>query len=145
MRLVLVPIYRDQANDWIRLVHRHHKPTIGYRFALAAELDGKLVGVAVAGRPVARLEDNGRTLEVTRVATDGTRNACSFLYGAARTASRALGYRRTITYTLPSESGASLRAAGYRFVRMTAGGEWGRRSRPRETALPEPKCLWEAA
>lgn len=145
MSLTIAPIYRDQANDWIRKVHRHHKPTLGYRFALAALSDGKLCGVAVAGRPVARLADDGSTLEVTRVATDGTANACSFLYGAVRAAGRALGYRRIITYTLASESGASLRGAGWRFVKETSGGEWGRRARPRQTALPEPKLLWEVA
>jgi hypothetical protein len=95
---------------------------------------------------VARLLDDGRTLEVTCVATDGTRNACSFLYGAMRRASRALGYARTITYTLPSESGASLRAAGYRLVKVTRGGPWTRGNRLRTDDHPlDAKLLWEAA
>lgn len=145
-KLSLSPIYRDEANAWIRAVHRHHRPTLGYRIALAAMSGERLCGVAVAGRPVARLLDDGRTLEVTRVATDGTRNACSFLYGAMRRASRALGYARTITYTLPSESGASLRAAGYRLVKVTRGGPWTRGNRLRIDDHPlDAKLLWEAA
>jgi hypothetical protein len=71
--------------------------------------------VAIVGRPVARRMDDGETVEINRVCTDGTRNACSLLLGAVRRAARALGYKRVITYTLPSEGGASLRAAGYRF------------------------------
>ena len=145
-KLTLAPIYRDQANEWIRKVHRHHRPTLGYRFALAAMVGERLCGVAVAGRPVARLADDGRTLEVTRVATDGTRNACSFLYGAMRKAARALGYARTITYTLPTESGASLRGAGFRLVKTTDGGKWSRQGRLRIDDHPTcAKLLWEAA
>ncbi|WP_326550148.1 XF1762 family protein [Micromonospora sp. NBC_01813] len=97
-----------------------------------ADQDDVLVGVAVVGRPVARLLDDGLTLEVTRVATDGTRNANSLLYAAAWQAARALGYRRLVTYTQDGESGASLRASGWRIVasRPPQPG-WSRPSRPR--------------
>lgn len=81
----------------------------------AVEHDGQVRGVAIAGRPVARRLDDGESLEILRVCTDGTRNACSMLYAAIRKAGRALGYKRIITYTLPNEGGASLRAAGFYF------------------------------
>lgn len=71
------------ANDFVARLHRHHKPVVGHLFSLGAVLDGKLVGVAIVGRPVARMRDDGLTAEVTRLCTDGTDNACSFLYGAA--------------------------------------------------------------
>ena len=102
----------------------------------------------MVGRPVARNSDNGYTLEVNRVCTDGARNACSMLYGAAWRAAKALGYRRLITYTLPAEGGASLRAAGWKLLGERGGGNWNVPSRPRiDTAelLQQQKLLWEAA
>lgn len=113
MALRIVPVNRDQAYAAIAAWHRHHSPPLGYRFALGCAEGERLVGVATAGRPVARALDDGLTIEVTRVATDGTRNACSMLYGACWRAARALGYSRAITYTHATESGASLRAAGW--------------------------------
>jgi hypothetical protein len=93
---------------------------------------------------VSRLRDDGRTLELTRVCTDGTRNACSFLHGAAARATFALGYRRIGTYTLPHEGGASLRAAGWELVGERGGGSWSRKGRPRVDRHPtQPKLLWE--
>lgn len=104
---------------------------------------GHLHGVAIAGRPVARHLDDGLTLEVTRVATDGVWNACSALYGACRRAAKALGYRRLITYTLLSETGASLRASGWCLVHRTRGEPWSRR-RPSLDGHPiGPKSRWE--
>lgn len=111
--LVLAPISRAEAQAFIALHHRHHKPHVGEEFCLAACSGDRVVAVAAVGRPVARGNDNGWTLEVTRLASDGTRNACSFLYGAAWRAAKALGYKRLITYTLPEEGGASLRASGW--------------------------------
>lgn len=109
----IVPINRDQANAFIAAWHRHHKPPLGYRYAMGVAVDNMLVGVATAGRPISRHYDDGLTIEVTRVATDGTRNACSALYGACWRAGKALGYQRAITYTQDGEGGASLRAAGW--------------------------------
>jgi hypothetical protein len=103
--------------------------------------------VVIVGRPVARMLDNGWTLEVNRCCTDGTRNACSLLYGAAWRAAKALGYRRLITYTLPEEGGASLRGAGWKDLGLRGGGNWNVPSRPRvDTAniLRGQKTLWEA-
>ena len=109
MRLQLVPLNLDEANALVAALHRHHKPTPGAKFALGAADGERVCGAVIVGRPVSRMLDNGTTLEVNRCVTDGTRNACSFLYGAAWRATKALGYKRLITYTLPSEGGASLR------------------------------------
>jgi len=148
MRLLLVPISLREANAFVAQHHRHHGPTRGHKFAVAVgSSDGVIRGVAIAGRPVARNLDDGVSLEVLRVCTDGTPNACSMLYGAVRRAAVAMGYppSRIFTYTLASEPGASLRAAGWQRDADTKGGEWGRADRPRETANSGPKTRWRAA
>lgn len=147
--LHLVPVRSREARAYVAMWHRHHAPPVGQIFAIgAATDDGVLRGVAIVGRPVARLLDNGQTLEVTRTATDGTRNANSLLYGACWRAARALGYTRLITYTQAGETGASLRASGWRVIaeRPAAPG-WDRPSRPRTLRGTEeiPRTLWEAA
>lgn len=145
-RLRLAPISLREANAFVLRHHRHHRPVVGHKVALACVRADtcEVVGVAILGRPVARHLDDGETIEVTRVATDGTANACSFLYGAARRAARALGYRRVITYTLPEESGASLRGAGWVLDGPAGGGRWSRSSRPRDDAHPiQLKLRWE--
>lgn len=114
-RLTIVPAFRDDVVAFIRAHHRHHGPPTGYICAAAvADEVGQVVGVAVIGRPSAEPLQDGWTCEVTRTATDGTRNANSALYGAAWRAARALGYRRAVSYTQDGETGASLRAAGWR-------------------------------
>ena len=120
----LLPVSIADAKVWVTNLHRHHRPPPSALFALAAEKDGAVVGVVIVGRPVARGNDDGYTAEVTRCATDGTRNACSFLYGAAWRAARTLGYRRMFTYTLPAEGGASLRASGWTNEGSAGGGAW---------------------
>jgi len=116
----LRPISLREANAYVVAVHRHHGAVRGLKFAIGAEWsDGSLAGVAIVGRPVARELHDGYTAEVTRVATDGAPNACSMLYGAAWRAWRAMGGRRLVTYTLASEPGTSLRAAGARRVAET--------------------------
>lgn len=98
------------------------------------------------GRPVARHMDDGFTLEVNRVATDGCDNACSALYGAAWRAARALGYRKLITYTLASEPGSSLRGAGWTVVGEVKGRSWSCTTRPRADHHPTTdKLRWEIA
>jgi hypothetical protein len=143
MNLQVIPITIEEANEFIRRFHRHHKPPQGYKFAIGVA-NGELVGVAIIGRPIARHNDDGWTLEVTRTCTDGTKNANSMLYGAAWRAARALGYRRMITYTLPEESGVSLRGAGFRLIGKTKDHEnWSRKGRPRIDLHPEVKNRWE--
>jgi hypothetical protein len=143
----VTPINLDEANAFVAMHHRHHYPVPGAKFCIAVS-DDQVRGVAIVGRPVARMSDNGLTLEVNRCCTDGTRNACSMLYGAAWRAAKALGYQRLITYTLPEEGGASLRGAGWQLLGLRGGGNWNVPSRPRiDTAelLRGQKLLWEAA
>jgi hypothetical protein len=145
MSLQLVPISIADAKAFVLEHHRHHPPPLGGLFAVACSEDEKIVGVAIVGRPVARGNQDGWTAEVTRLSTDGSRNACSILYAAAWRAARALGYQRLITYTLPSEGGASLKASGWRCLGERGGGSWNTPSRPRVDKAPtEPKLLWEA-
>jgi hypothetical protein len=122
--LKLSTIKKAEADEFIRAHHRHHQPSVGWKFGLAAYRGDILVGVAVVGRPVARMLDDGVTLEVTRLCTDGTRNAASFLYGAARRACCALGYTRLLTYTLESEPGTSLIAAGWKACHASSRSTW---------------------
>ena len=144
-RLTVVPCTLAEANAFVVQHHRHHGPVVGHKFSLAvADESGEVRGVAIVGRPVARMLHDGWTLEVTRVATDGTHNACSALYGAARRAAFALGYRRIGTYTLASESGSSLRGAGWHVVGESGGGSWSRKNRPRVDKHPtQGKFRWE--
>lgn len=144
-RLAIVPCDLDEANVFVREHHRHHLAVVGHKFSLACVVGERICGVCIVGRPVSRRLDNGLTLEVTRVATDGTKNACSALYGAARRAAFALGYKRLVTYTLPSESGGSLRGAGWKLIGEAGGGSWSRLNRPRVDKAPmEGKLRWEA-
>jgi hypothetical protein len=134
--LELVPLDLASANAFVEQHHRHHKRVVGHKFSLAAVLSGEVVGIVIVGRPVARGRDDGWTLEVTRLATDGTKNACSFLYGAAARAAFALGYRRIGTYILASEPGASLAAAGWRQIGAVRGRSWTTATRPRVDKHP---------
>lgn len=147
MRLHVVPCELSEANQYVSEKHRHHKPVVGHKFSLAVSDDeGTVRGVAIVGRPVARHRDDGWTLEVTRVCTDGTKNACSALYAACWRAARAMGYQRLGTYTLASETGVSLRAAGWQVIHKVDGQSWNRESRPRVDKHPtQDKLLWEVA
>jgi hypothetical protein len=145
--LSITPIDFAEANAFVEKFHRHHKPIQGCKFCVAVSDGDKVVGVAIVGRPVARLLDNGWTLEVNRCCTDGTKNACSMLYSAAWRAAKALGYMRLITYTLPEEGGASLKASNWRCLGLRGGGNWNVKSRPRidtDELLRGQKLLWEA-
>jgi hypothetical protein len=143
--LYLETITLKAANAFVASLHRHHKPVVGHKFSLSARREGSVVGVVILGRPVARARDNGLTIEATRLCTDGTRNACSFLYGAAIRATWALGYDRFGTYTLPSEGGSSLRAVGLICRGERGGGSWDTPTRRREDHAPlDVKWLWEA-
>jgi hypothetical protein len=145
--LELQPITFEDACTFIAQHHRHHLPPNGWKFGLSVSAGERIVGVITVGRPVARMLDDGYTLEVTRNCTDGTPHVASKLYAAAWRATRALGYRRLITYTLKSEAGASLRAAGWKVLYHTKDrpGGWNMPGRPRVVKAPtEAKTLWEA-
>ena len=131
--LELVPVTLRKANEFVSKHHRHHKPTVGHKFSIGVQEDGRLAGVAICGRPVSRYLDDGYTLEINRLCTGGARNACSMLYGAAVRAARAMGYCRVITYILDSENGASLKASGFVCEGMAGGLEWAGRSKPKDS------------
>lgn len=143
-KLEIVPLDMEEANEFVRRFHRHHKPLSLQKFAVGvATPDGQVRGAAIVGRPCARLSDNGWTLEVRRLATDGTPNACSALYGACWRASKALGYKKLITYILNTEPGTTLKASGWRLVGVRGGGTWDRPNsgRPRVDTHPTQKKL----
>ena len=145
VKYAVVPLPLDEANAFVQQHHRHHGRVVGHKFSLGvSDREGSIRGVAIIGRPVSRILDDGLTLEVTRLATDGSKDACSALYGACRRAAFALGYKRLVTYTLASESGISLRASGYRLIGEAGGGSWSVPSRPRVDKHPlEMKFKWE--
>jgi hypothetical protein len=132
----IVPIRHAAANEFVRRLHRHSRPTVGAIFCCAVADDDAVRGVAICGRPVARRLDDGLTIEILRVATDGARNACSMLYGACRRIARELGYKKILTYTLPKEGGASLKAAGFHFDGDAGGSAAMWHSRENRTAEP---------
>jgi hypothetical protein len=143
-KLTHVRIDLAEANAFVAEHHRHHRPVVGHLFSLGAVLGDKIVGVAIVGRPVSRMRDDGVTAEVTRLCTDGTKNACSFLYGAAARAAFALGFQRIGTYILSTEPGTSLTATGWRLIGERGGGSWSVPSRPRVDKHPtQTKLLFE--
>lgn len=126
--LQIVPLTLAQLNVLVARLHRHHQPVRGHRFSLGVECKGQLVGACSVGRPVARLTDQYKVAEVTRLVTDGTPNACSILYAAAARACKAMGFEKIQTFILDSEPGASLRAAGWVLDGESGGGDWNRDS-----------------
>ena len=140
----VAPITIRKASEYININHRHHNATVGCKFCISViEEDGQIHGVAVCGRPVSRKLDDGFTLEINRVCTDGTKNACSMLYGACCRIAKAMGYRKVITYTLQSENGSSLKASNF-ICRGQAGGTHWTGVRNKGQDIPnEMKNRWE--
>ena len=142
--LSLVPVSLKDANAFVAAHHRHHKPVTGHKFSIGCEQDGRLVGVAIVGRPVSRYLDDGLTLEVNRLCSTGKKNVCSMLYAAAARAAKAIGYRKIITYTLDSEPGTSLRAAGWMCMGQAGGKRWtGKRKPEFDLYPPQMKLRYE--
>lgn len=128
-----IPLSLKEVNAYIDQYHRHHSHAQGDKFRVGAEVNGELVGVAQCGRPVSRMLDDGRTLEVIRLCTNGAKNVCSFLYSRCARVAQELGYEKIITYILASEMGSSLKASGwYCDEKSAGGGSWDCESRPRE-------------
>jgi hypothetical protein len=143
-KMLAVPMDLEGANEFVRRHHRHHQPLFYHKFSIGAALDGQVVGVAIVNRPVARGRDDGMTLEVARLATDGTKNACSFLYGTCARAAFALGYKRIGTYIRKDEPGISLVASGWRLIGETKAKSWDMPSRPRKDKTDlMPRLLFE--
>lgn len=130
------PLELKQANEFVATLHRHHDPVHRDKFRIGASYNGRLVGVAQVGRPVSRMLDDGKTVEVVRLCTDGTKDVCSFLYSRAARIAKEMGYEKIITYILCTESGTSLRACGWIEDGTTSGGHWSRPSRNRTTTAP---------
>ena len=146
MKLQLQPVTFEEACEFIRQWHTHHDPPQGWLFGVAVGDGEHVLGIATVGRPVARMLQDGWTAEVTRCCTDGTPHVASKLYAACRKAVFALGYKRLITYTLATEAGTSLVAAGWKCIGEAGGGSWHRESRPRVQKAPTgQKMLWEAS
>lgn len=142
--LKIVPLELKELNVLVDKLHRHHKPVQGHRFSIGLSDGEKLVGGCSVGRPVARLTSQKQVVEVTRLVTDGTRNACSMLYGAAARAAKVLGYTRIQTFILAEEPGISLRAAGWYKDGDSKGGSWTRDTKPgrRQDQPQGPKQRW---
>ena len=142
--LYAVPLELREANAFVEKLHRHHDPVYRDKFRLGAGKNGELVGVVQVGRPVSRNLDDGHTVEVTRLCSDGTPNVCSFLYAKAAKIAQEMGYDKIITYILQSESGISLKAAGWSLEDSSCGGgNWNCPSRKRNTTAPtEKKQRW---
>lgn len=137
-KMKVCPVSLSVANSFIEQLHRHHTKVQGHKFSIGCEVDGELVGVCVIDRPVSRYMDDGKTLEVTRLCTDGTKNACSFLYGRAARIAKDMGYEKIITYILETENGSSLKASNWHCEEDSAGGgNWSCPSRPREIELTQ--------
>lgn len=140
------PISLRKANEFVKENHRHNLPTAGGKFAISCVQDGKLIGVAICGRPINRCLDDDNTLEVYRVATDGTRNSTSFLYNRCKRIGQLMGYERIITYTLQSESGSSLRGIGAKQMSNFKGRQWKVHQngvRNFQSVFNENKIRWE--
>lgn len=142
--LELCHVELKEANEFVASLHRHHKPVVGHRFSVGCRDGEKLVGVAIVGRPVARAVNQYTTVEVLRLCTDGTKNACTFLYSACARAALNLGYEKIQTYILDSEPGTSLKASGWQAEAKTQGGDWNHSWRKgRRTDQPQcPKVRW---
>ncbi len=137
------PLTRDEANAFVCEHHRHHGRVQGHRYAFGAMLDGKLVGVAILGRPRAWQVDQYVQIEVSRLCTDGTPNVCSYLLSRAARVARELGFDRVFTSILETESGHSLKSAGWVYEYTTRGGSQNRKTRPRVDKSPTcPKQVW---
>ena len=153
MALELMPLSLREANEYIKSFHRHNKPTRGGKYAIGVKDGDKLVGVAITGRPIARMLDDKGTAEVLRVCTadDSPKNTCSMLYGACWRAWKAMGGKRMVTYTLQSEPGSSLRGAGWTIVAelkprpISQAWKGSDRKRDWQPVYGQAKFRWEAA
>ena len=144
VNLHLTPITLREANAFVENLHRHRGQVAGHKYSIAVSDNEKVRGVCIVGRPISRHLDDGWTLEVNRCCTDGAKNACSMLYGAAWRAAKAMGYKKLITYTEKTESGASLLASNWALIGEAGGGNWNVKSRPRvDTDRQQLKLRWE--
>lgn len=136
------PIALKIANCFVDKYHRHHRGTVGCKFAIGVYEQETIIAVAICGRPVSRYLDDGETCEISRCCTRGDENACSLLYGACSRIAKNMGYKKIITYTLESESGVSLKASGFICEGKAGGTHWtGKRDRGQDIPY-EMKLRW---
>jgi len=146
MTLHIAPLTLKQANELVSALHRHHKPVVGHRFSIGVKDEhGTLHGAAIVGRPTGRKNPQYDWAEVTRLVTNGQKNACSALYAASARIAKEMGFKRIQTFILEEETGVSLKAAGWEFERMSEGGDWNVPSRGgRRTDQPQQaKQRWK--
>lgn len=142
----IVPISLKQANDFVETHHRHNKKVVSHKVSIGLEENGELVGVGIAGIPIARLLDDGKTLELRRICVkEGKPNGCSMLMARLKQIGQLMGYEKVITYTLQRESGSSLKAVRARIVAEGRPGVWKRKGKPyvHQAVYDEPKWRWE--
>ena len=140
--MTIIPINLKEANTYVTEHHRHHKAVVGCKFCIGLKKDNNLVGVAICGRPVSRYLDDGFTVEINRLCTNGYKNACSKLYGACTRIAKEMGYKKIITYILESENGASLKASNF-VCEGKAGGKMWTGTRCKDNGVPqEMKTRW---
>lgn len=133
-----IPIELKAANEFVSKIHRHHPPVYRDKFRLACIADdGHMCGVIQAARPVSRILDDGVTIEIVRCCTDGTYNACSFMYSRITRIAKEMWYKKVVTYILEEEFGSSLKASGWEKEADTFGHSWDCPSRPRKTKVPQ--------
>lgn len=140
--LEIRPITYKMAKDYVNMNHRHHNASIGCKFCISVWDGERMCGVAMCGRPVSRHLDDGMTCEINRVCTDGTKNACSMLYGACCRIAKHMGYKLIITYTLASENGASLKASNFIFDGQAGGTQWTGKRNKGQNIPNEMKNRW---
>ncbi|WP_432408295.1 XF1762 family protein [Wukongibacter sp. M2B1] len=144
-KLKTVPVTLKKACNFVNQFHRHHVAPQGHKFSVAMTDGDKIIGVVIAGRPVSRFRDNGKTLEITRCCVKEIyKNACSQLYSKVYRIAKELGYENLITYTLEEEIGVSLRAVGFEEIAISLGGKWNCKSRKRNDNHPlGSKKVWQ--
>ena len=138
----IVPITFRYAQQFVKDYHRHNPNVVGCKFAIGCQGDDGIVGVAICGRPVSRYLDDGKTLEINRVCTNGAANACSMLYGACCRIAKEMGYERVITYTLQSETGASVKASNFICDGEAGGTHWTGKRDKGQNIPNEMKVRW---
>lgn len=131
------PITLREANAFVTDFHRHHKATVGCKFAIGLFQENTMIGCAICGRPVGRFLDDGLTLEINRLCTNGEKNACSMLYGASVRVAKAMGYKKVITYILASENGASLKASNFICEGEAGGKMWTGKRSGKDNGVPK--------
>lgn len=141
--MVIRPITYKTAKEFINTNHRHHNASIGCKFCIGLFEDDVMIGCAMCGRPVSRYLDNGLTLEINRLCTNGRKNACSMLYGACCRIAKEMGYEKVITYILQSENGSSLKASNFKCEGLAGGVNWtGKRNKQNSKTPSELKTRW---